>query len=79
MRSAKHRQTEQRWEPNDFIDVVALPVAAVYCDVVVTERQWVHRLRQGKVDQRYDTVLLTDTADLVKVFATRADPAQASV
>jgi hypothetical protein len=51
----------------------------VYCDVVVTERQWVHRLRQGKVDQRYDTVLLTDTADLVNVFATRADPAQASV
>lgn len=38
MRSAKRRQAEQKWEPNDFIDVLALPVAAVYCDVVITER-----------------------------------------
>lgn len=69
MRSAKHRQTEQKWEPNDFIDVLALPVAAVYCDVVVTERQWVHRLSQGNVDHRYDTMLLSNTADLVNVLA----------
>jgi len=68
MRSAKHRQTQQKWELNDFIDIVALPVAAVYCDVVITEKQWVHRMRQGKVDQQYDTVLLNDTADLVKVL-----------
>ncbi|MEX0160625.1 MULTISPECIES: hypothetical protein [unclassified Microbacterium] len=38
MRSAKQRQGEQKWEPNDFIDVLALPVAAVYCDVVITEK-----------------------------------------
>lgn len=68
MRSAKHRQAEQRWEPNDLIDILALPVAAVYCDVVITEKQWVHRLRQGKVDQRYDTVLLNDTANVVDVL-----------
>lgn len=67
MRSTKHRQTQQKWEPNDFIDIVALPVAAVYCDVVVTEKQWAHRMRQGKVDQRYTTVLLDDVADLVDV------------
>jgi hypothetical protein len=68
MRSAKHRQNQQKWEPNDFIDIVALPVAAVYCDVVVTEKQWAHRMRQGKVDQRYDTRLLCDVADLVDVL-----------
>lgn len=68
MRSAKHRQAEQKWEPNDFIDILALPVAAVYCDVVITEKQWVHRLRQGKVDQRYDTILLNDTAHLLDVL-----------
>lgn len=68
MRSAKHRQTQQKWEPNDFIDILSLPVAAVYCDVVVTEKQWIHRLRRGKVDQRYDTMLLNDTADLVQVL-----------
>lgn len=64
MRSAKLRQTQQKWEPNDFNDLAALPVAAVYCDVVVTEKQWVHRLRKGRVEQRYNTTLLTDTAAL---------------
>ncbi|WP_167004171.1 hypothetical protein [Mumia sp. ZJ430] len=70
MRSAKHRQTQQKWEPNDFADVVALPVPAVYCDVVVTEKQWVHRLRQGKVDRRYNTILLDNVADVVDVLVT---------
>lgn len=68
MRAAKLRQTQQRWEPNDFNDIVALPVAAVYCDVVVTEKQWVHRLRHGRVDRRYDTTLLSDTAQLVEIL-----------
>lgn len=68
MRSAKHRQTQQKWEPNDFIDIVALPVAAVYCEVVVTEKQWTHRMRQGKVDQRYNTILFNDVADLTDVL-----------
>lgn len=68
MRSAKHRQAQQKWEPNDFIDILALPVAAVYCDVVVTEKQWIHRLRQGKVDQRYNTILLDDVADLTAML-----------
>lgn len=67
LRSAKHRQ-KQDWEPNDFVDVVALPVAAVYCDVVVTEKQWVHMMRGGRVDERYGTRLLSDTAGLVQVL-----------
>lgn len=68
MRSAKHRQSEQKWERNDFFDILGLPVAAVYCDLVVTEKQWAHRMRQGKVGQRYDTRILASTADLVDVL-----------
>lgn len=68
LRSTKHRQAQQKWEVNDFIDIVALPVAAVYCDVVVTEKQWVHMMRSGKVDRRYDTILINDVADLVDVL-----------
>jgi hypothetical protein len=68
MRAARHRQPQQKWMPNDFIDIVALPVAAVYCDVVITEKQWVQRMRLGKVDQRYNTVLLNDAADVVEVL-----------
>lgn len=69
MRSVKLRQTQQKWEPNDFNDIAALPVAAVYCDVVVTEKQWIHWLRHGKVDQRYNTTLLSDAAALVGILA----------
>lgn len=68
LRSAKHRQTQQRWERNDLVDIVALPVAGVYCDVMVTEKQWIHRLQQGRVGERYGTKLLTDVAQLVEVL-----------
>lgn len=68
LRSAKHRQTQQKWEPNDFIDIVALPVASVYCDVIITEKQWIHQMRQGKIEQQYSTRLLSDAADLVEVL-----------
>ncbi|MGI8699918.1 MAG: hypothetical protein ACR2JU_01685 [Nocardioidaceae bacterium] len=68
LRSAKHRQGQQRWEPNDFIDIVALPVPAVYCDVLVTEKQWAHQMRQGKVPDRYATTVLSRVDDLVEVI-----------
>lgn len=68
LRSAKHRQWQQQWEPNDFIDIVALPVPAVYCDVLVTEKQWAHQMRQGKVPERYSTIVLSRVDDLVEVI-----------
>ncbi|WP_341998898.1 hypothetical protein MRBLWH7_000529 [Microbacterium sp. LWH7-1.2] len=69
MRSAKLRQAEQKWELNDFNDILALPVAAVYCDVVVTEAQWEHRLTQGKIEARYGTKVLRSVADLADILA----------
>lgn len=69
MRSAKLRQNQQKWEPNDFNDILTLPVAVVYCDVVVTEKQWIERFRQGKADRRFNTTLLSNTADLVDVLS----------
>ncbi|WP_395638542.1 hypothetical protein [Pseudolysinimonas sp.] len=73
MRSAKLRQWEQQWEPNDLNDLLGLPIAAVYCDVVVTERQWAHRLRVGKIDERYGTVVLSNVADLVPILQGASD------
>lgn len=69
MRSAKLRQAEQVWERNDFNDLLALSVASVYCDVVVTEKQWVHHLRQAKVDERYQTELVSDVAALARILS----------
>jgi len=69
MRAAKLRQSEQKWERNDFNDIAALSVAVVHCDVVVTEKQWVHRLHQAGVDRRYGTTLLSNATKLPEVLA----------
>jgi hypothetical protein len=68
LRRSKHMQRQQPWEPNDFIDIVALPVPAVYCDILVTEKQWVHHLRLGKIEERFETQLLSDTAKVADVL-----------
>jgi hypothetical protein len=64
LRRSEHRQRQQPWEPNDLIDIVALPLPAVCCDVVVTEKQWVHHLRLGKIEERFEIQLLSDTTSL---------------
>lgn len=69
MRKAKHAQGQQRWTHTDFTDLLGLPVAVVHCDVVVTEKQWVHHFSQAGVAERYDTVLLSDTAELATKLA----------
>jgi hypothetical protein len=71
----KHAQRQQKWEPNDLLDLVGLPVAAVHCDVVVTERQWANRMRRAKIPQRHGTRVLNDLKDLTAVLvdATRSD------
>lgn len=68
LRSARHRQTHHEWEANDFVDIVALPVAATYCDLVVTEKQWAHHLRQGKIPEKYNTIVLSTLKDLTQVI-----------
>ena len=45
-------------------DKAALSIAVAYCDVVVTERQWVHVLKQAKGDEKMGTVLFSDLAKL---------------
>lgn len=65
----KHAQGQQKWEPNDLNDVVYLPVAAVHCDVVVTERSWANRLVRAGIPRRYGTRVLHDLAALTAVLA----------
>ncbi len=64
----KHAQEQQKWERNDLNDVVYLPVAAVHCDVVVTERQWANRLVRAGIPRRYGTTVLHDLAGLTAVL-----------
>jgi hypothetical protein len=55
-------------EEGDIRDLAALSIAVAHCDVVVTEKQWVHVLRKAKVDQMMETTLLSDVADLPPVI-----------
>lgn len=66
-----HPRPHQKWKANDFIDVVQLPVPAVYCDVVFTEQQWVRALtrdKDDKLDERFDTKLIFEPEQLVEVL-----------
>ncbi|MCA1605467.1 MAG: hypothetical protein LC775_08375, partial [Acidobacteria bacterium] len=49
LRLAKHSNRQWCWTQHDLADIVVLSVAATYCSVVVTERQWTHVLRQAGV------------------------------
>ncbi|MEQ1699607.1 MAG: hypothetical protein ABMA25_05830 [Ilumatobacteraceae bacterium] len=44
--------TNRQWEPNDHNDVVYMSAAAAYCDVVVGEREWIAKLKQGSCPTR---------------------------
>ncbi len=55
---------DKPWDPHDVNDIFFLIVALVYCDIVVTEKQWVDLARRSGLDQRYRTVLLNDLVDL---------------
>ena len=59
-----HGEEGYRPAPNDLNDVLALCAAIVYCDVVVTERKWVHLLRRASVDKRFNTVIFHDLTEL---------------
>lgn len=60
----RHTASEKVWERQDLMDIGALPVAGVYCDVVVTERFWVDAAQRAKLDEKLDTVFLARLDDL---------------
>ena len=68
MRRARHKNTQQDWSRTDLNDVNALSVAVPYCDVVVTERQWVHHLKRAGLHERFNTVLISDLRELPVVL-----------
>ncbi|CCH74696.1 hypothetical protein BN11_4710002 [Nostocoides australiense Ben110] len=70
-----HPAQHQKWKVNDFIDVVQLPVPAVYCDVVFTEQQWVRALtrdKDDKLDERFDTKLSSNPSSWSRCWSPRA-------
>lgn len=65
MRLARHRNRQKEWSANDLNDVTSLATAVPYCDIVVTEKSWVHTLTQAGLDREYGTRILSDAGGLV--------------
>ena len=42
---------------NDNKDISFLSAAVPYCDVVITERTWVHIIKKNKLDVKYGTIV----------------------
>ena len=74
LRASKHAHpaSNQDWKPNDFIDVVQLPVPVVYCPVVLTEARWVDAMRRDRLDERFNSKLISTPAQLVAALTTMA-------
>jgi hypothetical protein len=72
IRYRRHRNPKLPWTPRDIIDMHALAMAVVHCDVLVTERHVASLIRDAKLDERHGTVVLTDLADLAKVLVSAA-------
>jgi hypothetical protein len=64
LRQRRFRELHQKWKPNDLNDIAYLSLSLAYCDVLVTERQWTHRMRQAKLDEQYGTVVIADLREL---------------
>jgi hypothetical protein len=64
LRNQRNNQFEKAISPNDLNDLSFLAVAIPYCDVVITENQWVDLAKRKGFERKYNTVLLSDLAEL---------------
>jgi len=72
LRSARHRNRQIKWKANDLQDVGGLAFAVPYCDVVCTEKSWVHHAVAARLDSRFSTQLVSDTSELASIIAAAA-------
>jgi hypothetical protein len=63
----------QSWERNDLNDLVYLPVAAVFCHVVVMACPCIHRLGKANLPALYGTTLISDLRELTNVLVATAE------
>lgn len=68
LRLRRHQDPNAKWETNDMIDIAYLACAVVHCDVVVTEKQWVHEMRGAGILDDLKTRAFSDFAELPAVL-----------
>jgi hypothetical protein len=65
MRRVRHRNSQQPWTDSDLN---ALSGAVVYCDVVVTERQWARHLNHEGLAKLHGSTVLSDLRQLPELL-----------
>ena len=60
---------DKPWDPHDVNDVYHLIAPVAYCDIVITERQWVDSVKRSRLDERYGTLMLSDLTKLAEQLA----------
>jgi hypothetical protein len=68
LRHYHHQNLDIAWVANDLADFNTLSTALVFCDVVVTEKQWCDAVRRTDLQRKYGTTMLSDAAELVDVL-----------
>lgn len=59
-----HFEKSRNWKKGDLADLNALGMAIPCCDVVVSEKFWIHKAKQAQLHQIFGTKLLTDVCEL---------------
>lgn len=72
LRQLRHDNPQDKWDRRDMNDLGALGLAVPYCDVVVTEKRWADALARLKFDEKYETEVLSDLANLAPRLAVAA-------
>jgi hypothetical protein len=69
LRLLRHQNPGTKWESNDMVDIAYLACAVVHCDLVVTEKQWVHELKRSGLLEQHGARAMHDVAELPSVLA----------
>lgn len=72
LRSTRHRNRQTKWKANDLQDIGGLAFAIPYCDVVCTEKSWVHHASADGLDRRFSTRLVSDVGELASIIISSA-------
>ena len=64
LKARRNDQFSETYTANDLNDLSFLSVAIPYCDIVVTEEQWVIFAKDKGLDQLYNTVLISKLEEL---------------
>lgn len=64
----RHLDETLKRSRTDLQDMAGVTASVVYCDVVVTERTWVHSVRSAGLDRHHKTVMIARLEDLPDVL-----------